>query len=297
MSFVGIIRSAAAVALSCCAAGVAVAQTQPQMPFSYSVKFLCGPSVEGFQEGTVRGVYVTAVNLFNLHSERPVRFAKSVARALPFQNPGDRGGPLHDEVGPQQAIAIECDEIRMMLASPMSTEFRTGVLSILAEGRLEVTAVYSARPQGSDVSTIDIERIEAHRIDFPPRPEPDPEREPDPVPQADLTVLEIVGITTRCGSAFASCITTARVRIANIGAVAAGPFQTRALFDPNQSVPVLRDQPGGLDAGAVLAVPFATPQSPNCLDPDCTICVTVDWLDQVQESDETNNTLCATQGS
>ena len=249
----------------------------------YPIQFLCGPSVEGFQEGVVRGVHATSILLFNPAPEQAVSFSKNVARALPFQTPGFVGDPARDTIGPQQAIGIECDELRMMLPASMTTQFRTGVLHVVADGDLVVTVTYSSRPHEGEVSTIDVETVEAQQIETRPT---DPKKKPD------LVVRAINGINVRCPTGGGSCVTTANVSLANIGAGNAGAFTTRVLLDPAQSVVVKLDQPGGLAAGDTVTVPLTTPPGGNCFDPDCQICATVDATLMVTESDETNNLLC-----
>ncbi|MCQ0091087.1 CARDB domain-containing protein [Roseovarius sp. M141] len=249
----------------------------------YPIQFLCGPSVEGFQEGVVRGVHATSILLFNPAPARTVAFSKNVARALPFQTAGTVGDPARDRIGPQQAIGIECDELRMMLPASMTTQFRTGILHVVANGDLVVTVTYSSRPHDGDVSTIDVETVEAQRIKTPPS-------EPEELP--DLVVRSINSINVRCPTGTGSCVTTARISLANIGAGDAGAFTTRVLLDPSQSVAVTLDQPGGLAAGATVKVPLTSPPGGNCFDPNCQICATVDAPPMVIESDETNNMLC-----
>jgi subtilase family serine protease len=83
------------------------------------------------------------------------------------------------------------------------------------------------------------------------------------------------------------------VTIANIGAGDAGPFATRTTLDPAQSVVDTRAS-SALAAGASQTFRVTTPPSGNCFDPDCQICVTVDYQNDVMESDEANNSLCKT---
>ena len=71
---------------------------------SYAVKFLCGGSREDFQEGVVRGVHATAIHILNPSFSNPVRFAKRVSRALPYQASGTLTGTRRDEIGPNLAI-------------------------------------------------------------------------------------------------------------------------------------------------------------------------------------------------
>lgn len=158
-------------------AGVAVAVLVPQQVdaqskgqvYAYPVNFLCGPSSESFQEGTVAGVSHTAVHILN-PSGRDVRFEKRVSRALPYQVEGAHGDRIRDSIGPLGAIEIECNEIRQMLPSPMTEEFRSGYLMLRAEAQLVVTVTYSARPHNGEISTLDVQRVSPIRTRQGPEP-------------------------------------------------------------------------------------------------------------------------------
>jgi hypothetical protein len=262
--------------------------TDGRIGVSYAVKFLCGGSSESFQEGVVRGVHATAIHILNPSFRRPVRFAKRVSRALPYRASGTLIGTQRDEIGPNQAIEVECNEIRQMLPQQMTEQFRSGFLLITSTGPLIITAVYTSRPHGGDVSTIDVETVSPIELREPPDDQP-PTDEPREL--ADLLVEDIIGATS-CPGGGVTCTTTARIRIANFGSADAGPFSTRVVFDPSQSVTVDRASPTGLAAGATDLLSVSTPLGRTCLDPECEICVTVDFQDTVPESDETNNQLC-----
>lgn len=262
------------------AVGAAGAQEAPpaRMAFAYPVKFLCGPSSEAFQEGMVTGFAATAINVLNPSPNRGVRFTKRVSRALPYQEPGPISDPARDVIAPLNAIEIECNEIRQMLPSQMTEEFRTGYLLIQSDAELVVTAVYSGRPRDGEISTLDVQLVEAIRTR---------------VEQPDLTVVEINmdRLRNTCPQGQGSCIATVPVTIANVGSVAAGPFRVRVNFDPAQGTVVTRDFPG-LAAGASETFSAQTPPADNCYDPNCSICAFVDSETVVDESNESNNILC-----
>jgi hypothetical protein len=119
----------------------------------YTAQFLCGPADETLQPGVTRGSYETLVTLTN-PTDRPIRFAKRVSRALPRQQPGFVSSLVPGRIAPQGSISLECDEIRHMLPVPMTTQFRSGSLLIYADGQLAVTAVYSARPEQGGIATM-----------------------------------------------------------------------------------------------------------------------------------------------
>jgi hypothetical protein len=152
--------------VACVLAGPAPAQERPR-GFVYPVKFLCGPSSESFQEGIVTGLALTAINVLNV-SNAKVLFEKGLSRALPHQTEGPRTAPVSGTIGPFGAIEIECDEIRQMLPSQMTEEFRTGYLTLRSDAELVVTAVYSARGRHGEISTLQVLRIEALEVEPSP---------------------------------------------------------------------------------------------------------------------------------
>jgi hypothetical protein len=262
--------------------GVPADAQQNDRAFAYPVKFLCGPSSEAFQEGIVAGYAMTAVNVLN-PSDEPVSFAKRVSRALPYQQEGAQSAVRQDTLGPLGAMEIECNEIRQMLPSQMTEEFRTGYLLLRAAGPLVVTVVYSARPRDGEISTIEVQQIAAIEIggggggqQFP-----------------DLTIsdIDIGNLTVRCPNGQGSCRHRVPVTVSNIGAADAGPFTVRTNLDPGQSQQVTQSFPG-LAAGASQTFNVDTPAGDNCFDPDCLVCALADSGMTVAESDETNNQLC-----
>jgi hypothetical protein len=160
---------------------------------------------------------------------------------------------------------------------------------IQSHSSLDVTAVYTStgvdeRGEVTTHSSIDVEQIR-ERSTTPPKP-------PEPKPP-DLRVRDIGRPQVTCPGGSGTCVTTVSITIANVGAGNAGAFNVRIVFDPAQSVVV--NQPfTDLAAGAAVTFTATTPRGGNCFDPDCTICVTVDSDNTVEESDEGNNVLCET---
>ena len=135
-------------------------EARKEMLYSYTVPFICGSSVESFQEGVVSGVHATAINIHNPSAHFKAVFNKSVSRALPFQR-SDTITPTEEHVlAKREAIEVECHEIRMKLPNSMTSQFRTGFLVITSENPLNVAAIYTSRPSNGEVSTIDMEVIE-----------------------------------------------------------------------------------------------------------------------------------------
>jgi len=250
--------------------------------FSYPVKFVCGPSSEGFQEGVVAGFHATAINIHNPSLDSRVRLKKQIARALPFQASEPVTAFQDDVIEPNTAIEVECNEIRMRMPASMTTQFRTGFLVILSDAPLNVVSVYSSRPMAGEVSTLDVEVIDAVRL-----------ADAGEAKHADLIVsdIDIANLRVDCSSTN-GCVTRVDVSIKNQGDGDAGPFETKTTFDPAQSIDVVEQSPAGLAAGASKTFTVTTPPGRNCYDPDCEICAFVDSGNAISESDESNNKLC-----
>ncbi len=152
-----------ALAVVLAAASPGAAQQQPRT-LSYAVKFICGESSEQFQEGVVKGVHATGINIHNPSLQERATLRIKVARALPSRLTGTVTPFDTVPLDANQAVEVECDEIRQMLPEPMTRQFRAGFLVILSETELDVTAVYSSRPGTGEVSAIDIQVIEPRQL-------------------------------------------------------------------------------------------------------------------------------------
>ena len=206
-----------------------------------------------------------------------------MSRALPYQAAGPISAVKKDSIGPLEAIEVECNEIRQMLPSQMTEEFRTGFLILHTEAALDVTVVYSARPRDGEISSLTVRQIEGREIMGGGIPSGQP----------DLTVTDINmnELRVNCPQDGGSCVTTVPVTIANIGTENAGAFRTRVTLDPLQSVIINGNFPS-LAVGASTTFSVQTPPGGNCFDPDCQICAVVDNDNAVTETNEGNNTLC-----
>ncbi len=259
---------------------------QEQSPISathlFTAKFLCGGSSEAFQEGVVRGVHATSITLHNPSNVRAVSFTKSVSRALPFQRPGDIAGPVVDTLQPGTSIDVECNEIRMMLPISMTRQFRSGFLQIEATGDLSVAAVYSSRPRDGDVSTIDVEVIEARKLG----------RDEGELPDLVIQDIDLDTLRVSCPTGAGSCEASVTVIVENQGSAASAGFDVRTTFDPAQGIDVENSVADGLEPGQSSPLDVNVKTGGNCFDPDCQICATADSNEAIEESDEGNNTLC-----
>ena len=136
-----------------------------QVIYEYAAKVVCGES-----EGDVvaPGHYWTAVNIHNPHDER-VKFRKKVAVGLP----GCKAGPVTAltpaELGPDEALEIDCKDILEMVGG---LTFVKGFAVIRSPRPLDVVAVYTAGHEGPDervgVSTMDVERVPPRRMEVDP---------------------------------------------------------------------------------------------------------------------------------
>jgi hypothetical protein len=261
----------------------------PQAVFEYAAKVVCGAQEEPKDMRLARGFYATTINVHNPNAE-VVKFFKKLALTIPpgDQRPGKIIPIAIDQLEYDQALAVDCDDIvRRAFGGAMPGPFFEGFIVIQSPLSLDVTAVYSTATVRDGVadehSGIHVEQVRERA----------PKTNPPPgLP--DLTVQDIVITGVSCPGGPGTCVTTARVTIANLNPVAAGAFTVKTVFDPAQSVGVGSAFPGGLAGGAVQSFTVTTPPGGNCFDPDCTICATVDDGGTVTESNEGNNQLCKT---
>lgn len=262
--------------------------TQPipiHAQYAYSVKFVCGASSEEFQEGVVKGYHLTAINIFNPSSQKQAKFVKKVSRGLPYQMSGAMSKFHVDSIAPMHAIEVECNEMRQMLPSPMTAEFRTGFLRILSDQLLDVTAVYTARPRNAEVSSMEVNVIQPKKVtNRPPQSK---------LPDLTVVNIDVEDLKQECQSVPNSCRTVVPITIKNIGEANATAFKTLVVGDPDQSRSTTEGF-AGLVPGESKNFTATLPNGGSCYDPDCTICVTVDVNTEILESNESNNKLCRT---
>jgi hypothetical protein len=272
-----------------CGAGLLQVRLEPKPPeeagmHEYAVKLVCGIQKDPKSMVLARGFYATTVNIHN-PGPKPVTFEKKLALSIPpgEQEPGKVIRIARDDLEVDQALATDCDDIaRRVFNGSLPTPFIEGFVVIRSPQSLDVTAVYttatlSADGTAGEHSSIHVEPIRGRR--------------PAGGRDVDLRVRSIDDLSVSCPGGAGTCVTKANVTIENVGTDAAGPFTTRTVSDPAQSVIV--DEPsGGLAPGTTDTFPMTTPPGGNCFDPDCEICATVDHLDTVEETDETNNRLC-----
>ena len=265
---------------------VGAAPPNPQNAFEYAAKIVCGAQEDPKDMRLARGFYATTINVHNPNPEVVV-FFKKLALSIPpgEQKPGEVIPIAFDKLEYDQALAADCEDIkRRVFGGSLPGPFIEGFVVIQSPRSLDVTAVYSTATVRDGVadenSSIHVEQIR--------------ERPPRLAGLPDLTVQDISIQSVSCPGGGGTCVTTAKVTIANLNAAAAGPFTTKTVFDPGQSIGVGSSFPGGLAGGTSQSFTVTTPPGGNCFDPDCTICVTVDDANTVGESNEANNQLCKT---
>jgi hypothetical protein len=127
------------------------------MAFQYAAKFICGTS-----DGAVlaRGHYLTAVNVHNTTGEE-IEFSKKFAIAWPGQQPGAVVDAPPTRLGSDQALEIDCQEIRARTRLP---GFVKGFVIIESAVELDVVAVYTAAwTDRRPVETLHMERVPPRR--------------------------------------------------------------------------------------------------------------------------------------
>ena len=126
--------------------------------FQYAVKFICTANIPNTSQTTdafVPGSYQTAVNIHNPQT-RKVRVRKKLASTIgisAFQETG---------IEPDGVERVTCGQVGSF-GLHLVHGFE-GFLVIESTLSIDVVAVYSAAPQGSGVSSIDVEQIRERKL-------------------------------------------------------------------------------------------------------------------------------------
>lgn len=259
--------------------------------YEYAAKLVCGVQEDRESLKLARGQYATAINVHNPNEAR-VEFFKRVALTDPpgMQRPGKIWRIRTDELGPDEALETDCEDIRSRLfPNGFPSPFIKGFVVLQSKSPLDVTAVYTAASLPTrDVISIDIEQVRERLKAGDGGGGSTPGELPDLV----VRDIDLGSLAETCPGGAGTCVTTVRFSVANIGAAAAGPFDSKAVFDPGKADTV--PEPVGLGFGLSKSFTATSPAGKSCFDPDCTVCVTVDSGNAVVESDETNNQMCKT---
>ena len=228
--------------------------------FQYAVKFVCGIS-----DGRVvaPGAYFTAINVHN-PNERGIGFRKKFAIALPGERPGPVSKFFDAKLGPDEAFEIDCPDI--LRRTDTRERFLKGFAVIESALELDVVAVYTAAGATRQVETMEIERVKPRGQGVQGKPD----LIPVPDPRLGFCRRQNMKLT---------------VTVKNQGSTDAGPSVTRVDFG---NFGIASQPTPALAAGASIDLLFDIP--PGCFNPDCEFRITVDSNNQVNESNEGNNT-------
>ena len=285
--------------------------------YRYAAKLVCGTQPQAPSDGRLaKGHYATTINILNV-SDEVARIKKHLSLSYPpaEQRQGRVVPIATDTLDPGHALKTDCADLTARaFPNGLPTPYIEGYVALESVVPLDVTGVYSSRdmeaappcdgrghghcksecsssggggcPSAPALSTtLEIVPMKAHIIERkdPPRPEICP----------DLTVTQIGQPRVRCPQGSGSCVTQVDYLVANIGNAASGPFESRAILDPDQSVSVDAAF-GGLMPGQSQAVSILAPPGGNCFDPDCTVTAIADYSDRIEECREDNNQATVT---
>lgn len=130
----------------------------------YSAKFLCGQTNEEEAEHgngmAAYGMYFTVVNIHN-PSEKEIVAKMKVATTKPDGQPGEISPFRPIKLGGDQALAVDCSEIRALAKAPAG--FLDGFLVVESDFSLDVVAVYTGAAKGL-LETFGIERVYERKL-------------------------------------------------------------------------------------------------------------------------------------
>jgi hypothetical protein len=123
----------------------------------YAAKFVCGKSAG---QVVAPGVYFTAINVHN-PTYTTIRFRVKIAVAAPGLKPGPVSKFHEAELGPNEALEIDCPDIFKLAET--KADFLKGFVVIESEVELDVVAVYTAAGKDGQVETLHTERVSPRR--------------------------------------------------------------------------------------------------------------------------------------
>ncbi len=156
------------------------ADPRPRVRFQYAAKFVCGDYLGvPAGAGVLPGSYATAINIHNPNAF-DVAFRDKVALTFPVVEgnvvtggrvPGAVSFFSVDQLGPDQAIELDCEQIPSdfqfppspPVISPLIT-FHKGFLVIESRDSLDVTAVYTATSGSSGGRSLAVEQVPERRL-------------------------------------------------------------------------------------------------------------------------------------
>lgn len=240
----------------------------------YSAKVVCGPQKDPRDMRLARGFYATTINIHNPQSDS-VAFTKKLALTYPpdEQQPGKVMPISRDKLGPDQALKVDCMDLRKRLfPRGFPANYIEGFVVIESKQSLDVVAVYTTAaldPRTGEATThssIDVERVPERRLGIQGA-------SPDLIPVPDPRGFF-------CKTKDGKLVVTVR----NQGAGRSAPSQTEVDFG---SLGRVSQPTPALDPGASTDLLFNIP--PGCFQPDCRFKITVDAMSDVPETNEANN--------
>jgi hypothetical protein len=137
---------------------------QAQWVFQYAAKLVCGKSTG---KVVAPGVYFTAINVHN-PTDTTIGLRAKVAVALPGLQPGPVSKFYTAQLGPDEALEIDCPDIFnpeiFKFLEQTKAGFLKGFVVIESEVELDVVAVYTATGQAKQIQTLHTERVPARRM-------------------------------------------------------------------------------------------------------------------------------------
>ena len=132
----------------------------------YAAKFVCGFKSDPVINRVLRGAYATAINI---HNPKNKSIVLNLRLALTFPpeglQPGEVSAPIEVELGPNQALEVDCAEIPdSFFENPPQTPYTKGFVIIESPKSLDVTAVYTSGPSPASTIGFDVERIKGRSI-------------------------------------------------------------------------------------------------------------------------------------
>jgi hypothetical protein len=147
--------------------GSITTQAQAQTALvSYAAKFVCGPRTVDIS--VVKGQYETTVNIHNPHLVT-IQFRKKAVIALPQSSPpGLISNFVQEVLTPDQALGVNCRDIRALFAPVAVPAFIEGFLVIYIDATrpIDVIEVHTARHRGTVADgSLDVESIDTRQVD------------------------------------------------------------------------------------------------------------------------------------
>ena len=125
-----------------------------QNEFTYSIKFVCIPTVGPDREDVfVPQNYSTVINVHNQYPEEVIFYKKAVIAQSEDEERGQISDIRPDSLKPDQALSINCSDILSLFNNSPST-IGDGFVVLTSNVKLDVSVVYTTQ------SSIDVEYIQ-----------------------------------------------------------------------------------------------------------------------------------------